>query len=194
MAQNNYTTSQQAVIDSENCNLLVSAGAGSGKTTVLVEKATQQILNKKVTLKELLIVTFTESASSEMKQRLGAKLSEYATDPLVANELENINNCDICTLHSFCQKIIKQYFYELNIDSAFGIIDDNDAKYLKAQILQDIIENQSKQYDQAFEALTEVFYRGRKANNLKDNILSFYEFLQTDDDKQNFVKNIAKSC
>ncbi len=194
MAQNNYTPSQQAVIDSENCNLLVSAGAGSGKTTVLVEKATGQILNKKVTLKELLIVTFTESASSEMKQRLGAKLSEYATDPTVANELENINNCDICTLHSFCQKIIKQYFYELNIDSAFGIIDDNDAKYLKAQILQDIIENQSKQYDQAFEALTEVFYRGRRANNLKDNILSFYEFLQTDDNKQNFVKSIAKSC
>ena len=93
MAQNNYTPSQQSVIDSENCNLLVSAGAGSGKTTVLVEKATQQILNKKVALKELLIVTFTESASSEMKQRLGAKLSEYATDPVVANELENINNC-----------------------------------------------------------------------------------------------------
>ncbi len=189
-----YTPAQQAVIESSGNNLLVSAGAGSGKTTVLVEKATTQIKNKEVKLDQLLIVTFTESASNEMKQRLYEKLSEHSADPVVAEELENINNSDICTLHSFCQKIIKQYFYELDIDPAFGIIDDNDSSYLKAQILQDILQQQSAEYDSNFERLTEIFYKGRKSNNLKDNILSFYEFLQTQDDRQIFLQNISKSC
>lgn len=192
--QTKFTDSQNSVLQSDNTNLLVSAGAGSGKTTVLVEKVTQQILNKKAHLDEMLIVTFTESASKEMKQRLQANLNEYANNQFVAEQLENINNADICTLHSFCQKIIKQYFYELNIDSSFSILDDNNAKYLKIQILQDILQRYSNDFDSDFESLIEIFYRGRKDNNLKDNILSFYEFLQTQDDRDNFLNNLAKSC
>ncbi len=189
-----YTPSQQQVLKSNKNNLLVSAGAGSGKTTVLVQKAVEQIKQKEASLSQLLIVTFTESASAEMKQRLLDKLSDYAADPLVAKELESLYNSDICTLHSFCQKIIKQYFYEIDVDPAFGIIDDNDASFIKAQILQQLLQDEAKQYDSAFESLTEVFYRGRSDSNLKENILSFYEFLQTEDDRENFLNNIANSC
>ena len=113
MAKINFTKSQQDVIDHSGDNLLVFASAGSGKTAVIIEKIAQSIISGKTTIDKLLVVTFTESATAEMKQRLFEKLNDNIDKPNIKEELEKLPTADISTLHGFCQKLIKQYFFDL---------------------------------------------------------------------------------
>ena len=100
-----WTKKQQEILDHQNGNLLVSASAGSGKTSVLIEKIVQLILKGNVHLKNLLVVTFTNSASLEIKQRLQKSLEE-SNDKLLLLELEDLWNSDILTFDAFCIKVI----------------------------------------------------------------------------------------
>ena len=106
-----FTDAQEQVILADGQNLLVSASAGSGKTATIIEKIAREIKDEKVKVDELLVVTFTEAASLEMKTRLYNKLVEYAEDSAVVREaLQKISTADISTLHSFCAKVIRQNF------------------------------------------------------------------------------------
>ena len=115
---------QQLFVNTVTSNVLVSASAGSGKTTTMIEKLKKLIISDKVPVENLLVVTFTEAAASEMKQKLYLKLqAEIASLDLTESELNyfceqlfQIATADIGTLHSVCRKIVSKYFYEVNID------------------------------------------------------------------------------
>lgn len=190
-----FTKSQEEVLNINDTNLLVSASAGSGKTATIIEKIARAIKDGMVKVDELLVVTFTEAASLEMKTRLYNKLVEYAEESEVVREaLQKISTADICTLHSFCAKVIRQNFYETDLNASFSVLPDMDSKLLKAQALDKIIDNYVKNNDKDFELLCETFDRDRTNSNLKNNILSLYEFLCAQEDRETFEKNIACSC
>ena len=117
MGNTRWTDDQQRVIDARNCNLLVSAAAGSGKTAVLVERIIKLITDEKndVDIDRLLVVTFTNAAAAEMKTRVGEAIESRLIDEPDNEHLQRqaslLHNAQITTMHSFCQYIIRNYFH-----------------------------------------------------------------------------------
>ena len=117
-----WTEEQQKVIDLRDRNILVSAAAGSGKTAVLVERIIRKITEepRSVDVDRLLIVTFTEAAAAEMKERIGAaieqKLKERPGDTRLEQQATLIHSAEITTIHSFCLSVIKDHFHVIGID------------------------------------------------------------------------------
>ena len=121
-----WTEEQQKVIDTRNCNILVSAAAGSGKTAVLVERIIQRITDKNnpVDIDELLIVTFTRAAAGEMKERIRQaiekKLEANPEDEHLQRQSTLVHHALITTIDSFCSYIVKNYFHLIDLDPVAG--------------------------------------------------------------------------
>ena len=118
----NWTKEQEAAIYTEGSDVLVAAAAGSGKTAVLVERIIQKLLDKDnpVDIDSLLVVTFTNAAAQEMRNRVGAALEKaLAENPSsihLKKQLSLLQRASISTLHAFCLDVVKQYAYLLDID------------------------------------------------------------------------------
>ena len=144
-----YTQEQKEVIWRRGGNLLVSAAAGSGKTAVLVERIIQRIQeeNNPVSVDELLVVTFTNAAAKEMKERIGKSLENLLsieTDKkkqgYLGRQLTLLASAHIMTLHSFCLKIIKSHYHLLDLDPGFRIGNETEIILLKEEIIEDLLE------------------------------------------------------
>ena len=151
----NWTTEQKQAIYEKNSNILVAAAAGSGKTAVLVERIINKIINEKVDIDKLLVVTFTNAAASEMRERvLNAIYKKLEEDPENENLLKQItllNMASICTIDSFCLEVVKNNFYELeNISPNFRIADTPEIELLKQEILDEIFEKKYLEEDKDF--------------------------------------------
>ncbi len=194
MAEIKFTQSQQDVIEHIDNNLLVFASAGSGKTAVIIEKIAQSIIKNQTSLDKLLVVTFTESATAEMKQRLNDKLGENIDKPNIRQEIEKLPLADISTLHGFCQKLIKQYFFELDIEPSFTIFSDEESNFYKIKAIDYLLRQEQENSRESFISLCETFYNNRSLVSLKDNVLKFYNFLQSLDNKEEYLDVVATSC
>ena len=161
MGNTRWTDDQQRVIDARNCNLLVSAAAGSGKTAVLVERIIKLITDEKndVDIDRLLVVTFTNAAAAEMKTRVGEAIESRLIDEPDNEHLQRqaslLHNAQITTMHSFCQYIIRNYFHVIDIDPAFKVANENDMKIAQSEILSELIE---KRYEIEKENDNSSFY------------------------------------
>ena len=141
----NWTEDQRRIIDARDCNLLVSAAAGSGKTAVLVERIIQMISDKDTPLDidKLLVVTFTKAAASQMKDKI-AKAIEGMLEKEPDNEhylkqMNYINKANILTIDSFCYQVVKEHFYVLGIDPGIRIGDTGEIGLLREEILEQVI-------------------------------------------------------
>jgi len=189
-----YTKEQQEAIDYFDTNLLLSASAGSGKTQVLLEKVVKLIENG-VDINEILMVTFTNLAAEEMKSKLENMLIEKQTEDNSSkffSALNKINSCDISTLHSFCQKIIREYYYLLNLEPNFEIREETFVSYLKSLALNETFKFYLDNLDPDFIEISNLFIYKRDYNLFKEEVLKFYEFLISKIDKNNFIKNLIK--
>ena len=125
MSSPKWTKEQLEVIESRECNLLVAAAAGSGKTAVLVERIIQMITSREnpIDIDKLLVVTFTNAAASEMRERIGdaigKALDENPENKHLQNQLVLLNKSSITTIHSFCLDVIKSNFHRINLDPNF---------------------------------------------------------------------------
>lgn len=188
-----FTVDQEKVLEDKSANLLVSASAGSGKTATIIEKIYRYILQGG-SLDRLLVITFTESASSEMKIRLKERLKEEAKNNVqIRGQLDKLTSCDISTLHGFCSKSIRRNFFALDVKPNFVVLADTDAKFLKVKALEKTIRFYSKADDEEFDKLSQLFSSGRSYDGLKDAILSFGEFLKSVEDEDVFLKDVALS-
>lgn len=195
MKKFSLTPDQQKIIDANAQNVLVSASAGSGKTATVIQKIFDLIANKGVDISSLLVITFTEAASSEMKLRLKSKLfEETQNNHLIQTQIDKLATSDISTIHSFCSKMLRKYFFKLNINPNFCVLDDSNAKFLKASALEKVINNYSSKSDNDFVVLSSLFGGGRNFAGLQSAMLSFYDFLCATEDKDNYKKNIVLSC
>ena len=140
-----WTANQQKVIDLRRRNILVSAAAGSGKTAVLVERIINMITDKThpVDIDRLLIVTFTNAAAAEMRERIGAAiekaLEEKEADEHLERQLTLLHNAQITTIDSFCLYVVRNHFYEINLEPNFRIGDEGELKLLREDVLKKIL-------------------------------------------------------
>ena len=122
-----WTKEQKEAIEEKGSNLLVAAAAGSGKTAVLVERIIHKIIDEEIDIDKILVVTFTNAAASEMRERiLDAIYKKIEENPLnmhLQRQITLLNKANICTIHSFCLDIIRNYFYEIDISGKFKIGD-----------------------------------------------------------------------
>ena len=182
-----WTKEQEESIFDRNHNLLVSASAGSGKTTVMIERIFRLIHDEHIPITNFLIVTFTKASASDMKKKLTEKLEEFADDEFIASQIENMASSDISNLHSFCSRLITTYFYEVNIDPAYKIIDEGEGTFLKERALKLLFEEKENSGDEEFFTLFEIFQKKRSNKNLKDVIIRFNNFLNTNLDSEKFI-------
>ena len=142
-----WTTDQQKIIDSRNCNLLVSAAAGSGKTAVLVERIIRMISDKEnpMDIDELLVVTFTKAAAAQMRDKIAAALEKMLEmDPSnehYVRQLNYINKANILTIDSFCYQVVKEHFHVLGIDPGIRVGEAGELGLLKEEVLEKVIES-----------------------------------------------------
>lgn len=181
------TKEQQMAVEIIDKAIVVSANAGSGKTSTMVERLVTLINNHKCSVSEILALTFTRSASTEMKQRMFTALqkSEVLTEEEKQNELSELNVADICSLDSFCQKIIKKYFYVKGVDPNFGVIDEVEAGYLKATALSDTLSQFSD--SQELLQFAQMMGATKNLNKINELILNFSEFIFTLKDPIEFL-------
>ena len=170
-----YTPSQQNVINLRGKNMLVSASAGTGKTTVMIERIAA-LIEEGVDVSEIVVVTFTNLAAAEMKARLSAKLSEKRNNPRVFEQLEKLDSASICTLHSFCSELLRNYFYVVDIDPAFAILDDATVSTLKRNTLDNLFEEYFSQEDEVFRQVYKIFSTHRREDNFREVLLRLYGF------------------
>ncbi len=171
-----YTPAQREVILSHGKNMLVSASAGTGKTTVMIERIANLLRNKKVDVSQMVVVTFTKLAAAEMKNRLAVKLSEFAGELTVREQLERLDGASICTLHSFCSDLLRNYFYVVDIDPAFVILDTATVGALQKTALEKVFEEYFQKDDEQFKKLYKIFSTNRKEENFKSTLLKLYSF------------------
>ncbi len=172
----NFTERQRDVITSRSENLLVSASAGTGKTTVMVERICRMIENGEADVGDIIVVTFTNLAAAEMKKRLTEKLSQKKFDPRIAEQLEKIDAASVCTLHSFCSDLLRNYFYVADVDPAFVILDNVTVASLKKNALTEVFAEYYAEKDEVFQQVYQIFATNRREDNFRETILSLYEF------------------
>ena len=156
---------------------------GSGKTAVLVERIIHKIINEKIDIDKILVVTFTNAAASEMRERiLDAIYKEIEKNPLdmhIKRQIMLLNKANICTIHSFCLNIIRNYFYELDISANFQIGDSAEMELLKQEVLEDLFEEKYTNKDEKFLKLIDTYATYRGDENLKDIILKIENQIQS---------------
>lgn len=177
-----WTTQQQEIIDARGCNLLVSAAAGSGKTAVLVERIVQMVLDKNdpINLDEMLVVTFTKAAASQMRERIESKLEEelerQPANEHLLKQMSLIHRAQITTIHSFCMDTVKNYFYQLSLDPNFRIGEEGEMSLLKQEVLEEILEEHYSEPSETFLAFVESYAPGKTDKGIEELILKIYEF------------------
>lgn len=177
-----WTTEQQQVIDLRNRNILVSAAAGSGKTAVLVARIIKMITDAEnpVDIDRLLIVTFTNAAAAEMRERIGsaigqALLQEPENEHL-QRQLTLIHNAQITTIDSFCLYVIRNHFHEIDLEPNFRIGDEGELKLLREDVLKRVLEKNYEEPSPAFSEFVDGYAAGRSDAKAGELILSLYEF------------------
>lgn len=180
----NFTEEQLDVINIRNSNVLVSAAAGSGKTAVLVERIIRMILDEEngTDIDRLLVVTFTEAAAGEMKDRISAAIDEQLSlnpeNIHLQKQAALVHRARISTIHSFCLDVIRNYFNLIGLDPAFRIADENELKMLEEDVLDEIMENHHAEDDGIFHETVDCFSHGSNDREIRDYVLKIYNFAQ----------------
>ncbi len=184
----NWTSEQKNVIDSRIGNLLVAAAAGSGKTAVLVENIIETILgvdssgnqiSEGMDIDELLVVTFTNAAAAQMKEKiadvLAKKAEEKPYDEHIVKQLALLPRAKICTIDSFCLGIVKDYFNVVGVDSNFDIADNAEMELIKADVMNEVLEECYLENNSDFIRLIDAFARKESDNVVTELVEHMYK-------------------
>ena len=178
-----FTDQQWEAIHLTGSNLLISASAGSGKTMVLVNRIIEQI-KKGAAVDELLVVTFTNAAAKEMKQRIQKELqAEINADPQaetrhhLVQQLPKLGHANISTLHSFCLKVIERYYYLIDFDPVFRqLTDDTEIELIKEEVWDELLEQLYEEADPEFIQFMQAYAGDRNDDNVTNMVFQMHEF------------------
>lgn len=176
-----WTNEQLLAINSEGQNIIVSAGAGSGKTAVLTQRVITK-LKKGVNINELLILTFTNAAAMEMKDRIRVAINN---DKSLEKQLDLIDGSYITTFDSFAYSIVKKYHYLLNISNNISILDKTICDTVRKKYLDEIFEEKYAKKDETFLKMIKDLTI-KDDSSIKKEILSLNELLDRLIDKENY--------
>lgn len=178
----NFTSEQQSVITTRDKDILVSAAAGSGKTAVLVERIIRRVLDEvaPINIDQLLVMTFTEAAAAEMKERIGnaieAALKEQPLNTHLQRQSLLIHQAPITTIHGFCLNVVKNHFHEIDLDPYFRVADEGESKLLKADVMEQIFETAYEQADADFLYMIECYGAKKSDASVEELVTNLYEF------------------
>lgn len=199
MAEIKLTKEQQKVVDTRNCNLLVAAAAGSGKTAVLVKRIIKKVTDTKQPqdIDRLLIVTFTNAAAAEMRERIGAAIEEALEAEPENKHLQRqmllLHNAQITTIHSFCLSVIREFFHLLHLDPVFRIGDEAELSLLKSDVLETVLEEFYEKEDEAFTAFVESYGSTKNDTQVAEYIKKLYEIAMSHLWPQDWLDSLVKS-
>ena len=180
-----YTPEQQRVIDLHGKNILVSAAAGSGKTAVLTERIVKMISDgkKPVDIDRLLVVTFTNAAAAEMRERIGAaitaRLEREPDNEHLQKQATLIHNAQITTIDSFCMFVIRNNFNDIGLDPGFRVADEGELRLLKQDVMQELLEEKFARKEEGFLHCVEYFSTGNQDKAIEGHILKLYQFAES---------------
>ncbi|TCL60396.1 DNA helicase/exodeoxyribonuclease V subunit A [Kineothrix alysoides] len=180
-----YTKEQQEVIDTHGCNILVSAAAGSGKTAVLVERIVKMVSDeaKPIDIDRLLVVTFTNAAAAEMRERIGnaiaARLEEEPWNEHLQKQAALVHNAQITTIDSFCMFVIRNNFNDIGLDPGFRVADEGELKLLKKDVMAELLEQKFEEGNASFLHCVEYFSTGNHDRAVEEHILKLYQFAES---------------
>lgn len=177
-----FTETQRKVIEQRGCNLLVSAAAGSGKTAVLVERIVDMVCGgeQPVDIDRLLVVTFTNAAAAQMREKIGRALNERLSLEPENEHLQRqstlLYNAQITTIDSFCLFILRNQFHTIGLDPGFRIAEEGEMRLLRADVLAGVIEDAYAEEDPAFLNCMEYFSLGSRDEAVEKEVLKLYDF------------------
>lgn len=195
--ESQWTDEQWQAIYATGKHTLVAAAAGSGKTAVLVERIIQKILHKEqpIDVDRLLVVTFTNAAAAEMRQRIGEALEKaLEREPHslhLRRQLGLLQKASISTIHSFCLDVIRKYYYVIGIDPVFRIADEGEMALLKEEVLETLFEQYYAENDEAFLAVVDRYTSDRTDADLQTLILRLYEFSRSHPNPDEWLQQIV---
>lgn len=170
------------MIEKRGCNLLVSAAAGSGKTAVLVERIVEMVCDGEnpVDIDRLLVVTFTNAAAAQMRERVSRALNDrLAMDPAnehLQRQTTLLYNAQITTIDSFCLFVLRNQFHTIGLDPGFRIAEEGELKLLRSDVLAAVIEDAYGKEDPAFLHCMEYFSVGSRDEAVEKEVLKLYDF------------------
>lgn len=176
-----FTDAQRAAISCSGKGVLLSAGAGSGKTATLTEKVCRMVCDEEngTDISRMIIVTFTKLAANELRERIGKaisqKLSENPSSRYLSNQLIALESAQISTIDSFFYKIIKPYFSLLGLPPRFKVAEETSGKLLKKQVMENVIDDFFEFGDENFLKLADSISGSRDENSLPESVLSIYD-------------------
>ena len=181
--------------------LLVAAAAGSGKTAVLVERIITRLkdMENPLSVQELMVVTFTKAAAAEMSARIGvalAKAMESTDDKALQARLERqlnlLPSAHISTLHSFCQWVIRSYFYKLDIPPTARIGNEAEMTLLKQEVLENLLKEAYEHNTYGIFDLSDFFSDDKSDAGLQDKVLSLYEFAMSQSNPDGWMRHAVE--
>ncbi|WP_165314676.1 helicase-exonuclease AddAB subunit AddA [Weissella sagaensis] len=194
----NFTDSQTAAITTKGQNVLVSASAGSGKTRVLVERVLRRLLAGE-NVNQFLIVTFTEAAAAEMKERLETEIRKALANASgqerqhLLKQLRLLNVANISTLHAFALRLIEQYHYTIDLDPQFRLMDDAERTLVMLEVYNTLLETQYTQgvEDEFATFATQFTSSTTDDQSLQDAVFSLYNFATARPDTKEWLSHLA---
>lgn len=180
-----WTKEQRQVIELRDRNILVSAAAGSGKTAVLVERIIQRITDEQhpVDVDRMLVVTFTNAAASEMRERIGdaieAALEKEPENQHLQRQQSLIHNAQITTIDSFCLYIVRNYFHTIDLEPGFRIADEGELALLREHVLDEVLESFYEKSNEDFTSFMEAFATAKSDKNVRSMILELFTNAQS---------------
>ena len=176
---------QQEVLNNTKKRLLVSASAGSGKTYVMIKYICKLIVEEKVPVSSLLVLTFTRSAATQMKERLIKNLKEQPMNEFLLEQLDAVSTANICTIHSFCERALKKYASTLNLNENFSLLDENLAKSFKERAFDYAIKQFENNFPEDY-AYISGCYKNSK-NKIRDIIFEIEKLAVSVSDRDEFL-------
>ncbi len=195
-----WSSEQQQAIETRGCNLLVAAAAGSGKTSVLVERIIHQITapgpqgEEPVDIDRLLVVTFTSAAAAEMRARIAARIAAMQQQKFssrLARQAALLNSASISTIHSFCQSVVRKYFYLLDLDPGFRVGAAAEMELLKADVLEQVFADHYETDDPGFSLLIDHYADTDGDDTLMRLVLTLYEFSRSHPWPEHWLQKLA---
>ncbi len=179
-----WTVDQEKAIKARGSNLLVAAAAGSGKTAVLVERILQLIIQDEVDIDRLLIVTFTNAAAGEMRERIANAIAKELEnkgpkEAHIRKQLTLLSKASIMTLHAFCIEVVRKHFHIIDIDPGFRIGDTTETAIMQMEVMEELFEEGYREENPLFLELVESYGGSREDLPLQNMILNLYSFIQS---------------
>ena len=193
-----WTKEQSEVISHRKGNLLVSAAAGSGKTAVLVEHVIDRLLDKEhpISLSSVVLMTFTEAAASEMKERIKARLKEAFLenrDPHIERELAELPNANISTIDAFCKRLIEENYTSLGIEPKFRIGEKNELALLKEDIVEELLEEEYGKKEESFLSFVDRYSTGKQDKGIQEIIVKLYYLAVASPFPEKYLKALSEN-